>query len=168
MWNAKLCLNYFSVSISVLAVVFRKQFSKNRQFWNCQIFENCWQNTTASTETFIENSLRRNFALRFASYLSIALSKILLHSKTIKTLRNCWYLVKTTPAVHLKLFYKFMFFETLIILLESTIKFITGYLISKSNNSYHDSTSAFFNVFLLKNPHVNAAEHLSNHVRTFC
>ena len=30
--NAELCPNYFSVNVSVLAVVFRRQFSKNRQF----------------------------------------------------------------------------------------------------------------------------------------
>ena len=35
-------------------------------------------------ETLTENSLRRNFALHFTSYLFIALSKILPHSKTIK------------------------------------------------------------------------------------
>ena len=38
-----------------------------------------WQNTTASTETFTERELERNFALHFTSYLSIALSKILPH-----------------------------------------------------------------------------------------
>ena len=35
-------------------------------------------------ETFTENSLRRNFALHFTSYLSIALSKILPHAKITK------------------------------------------------------------------------------------
>ena len=42
-----------------------------------------------------------------------------------KTLINCRYLVKTTLAVYL-IFCKLMFFETLIIFLESTIKLITG------------------------------------------
>ena len=51
---------------------------------NCRFFENCRRNTIASTETFTENSLRRSFALHFASYLSIALSKIFPHLKTIK------------------------------------------------------------------------------------
>ena len=52
---------------------------------NCRFFENCCRNTTASMETFTENKLRPNSALHFTSYLSIALSKILSHSKTIKS-----------------------------------------------------------------------------------
>ena len=36
------------------------------------------------TETLTEIYLRRNFALYFTSYLSIALFKILPHSKTLK------------------------------------------------------------------------------------
>ena len=39
-------------------------------------------------ETFTESSLQRNFALHFTSYLSIALSKILAHSKTIKNAKK--------------------------------------------------------------------------------
>ena len=66
-----------------------------------------------------------NLASHSTSYLSIALSKILSHSKTIKTLRNCRYLVKMTLVVYL-IFYKLIFFETLIIFLELTIKLITG------------------------------------------
>ena len=31
--NAELCPNYFSVNVFVLAVVFRRQFLKNRQIW---------------------------------------------------------------------------------------------------------------------------------------
>ena len=46
------------------------------------------QHTTTSTETFTENLLRHNFALHFTSYLSIALSKILPHSKTIKNAKK--------------------------------------------------------------------------------
>ena len=30
--NAQLCPNYFSVNVSVLAVVFHRQLSRNRQF----------------------------------------------------------------------------------------------------------------------------------------
>ena len=124
--NAELCPNYFSVGVSVPAVVFHRQFWKTDNFgWNCWFFEDCRRNTIASKETFTENLLRRNFTLHFTSYLSIALSKILPHSKTIKTLRNCQYLVKTTLAVYL-IFYKFKFFGIFIIFLESAIKFITG------------------------------------------
>ena len=126
--NAKLCPNYFSVTVSVLAVVFRRQFSKNQQVWlKLSVFLKIVGeiHTTASTETFRENSLPRNFALHFTSYLSIALSKILPHSKTIKNAKNCRYLAKTTLAIYL-IFYKLIFFETLIIFLESSIKSITG------------------------------------------
>ena len=41
-----------------------------------------------------------------------------------KTLRKCRYLVKTTFAVYL-IFYKLIFFETLVIFIDSTIKLIT-------------------------------------------
>ena len=37
---------------------------------------------------FAENSLRLNFALHITSYLSIGLSKILLHSKTVKNAKK--------------------------------------------------------------------------------
>ena len=86
--NAELCRNYFSVNVSVLALVFHQQFKKNNFGWNCWFFENCRWNTAASTETFTENSLRGNFALHFTSYLSIALSKILPHSKSIKNTKK--------------------------------------------------------------------------------
>ena len=56
--------------------------------WNCRFFKNCRQNTTASTETFTEKQLGHNFALHFTSYLPIALSKILLHSKAIKNVKK--------------------------------------------------------------------------------
>ena len=62
------------MNISVLAVVYLPE--------NCWFFENCQQNTIASTETFTENQLHLNFALHLTSYLFIALSKILPHSKT--------------------------------------------------------------------------------------
>ena len=43
---------------------------------------------------------------------------------------------------------KLKFFETLIMFLESTSNYLQEYFISKSNNnSYHDGTTAFFNVF---------------------
>ena len=56
--------------------------------WNCRFFEICRRNTTASTKTFTEKWLERNFALHFTSYLSITLSKILPHSKTIKNAKK--------------------------------------------------------------------------------
>ena len=77
--NVKLCPNYFSVNVSVLAVVLPRQFLKKRQFR---------QNTTASTKRFTEKQLGHNFAFHFTSYLSISLSKILPHSKTIKNAKK--------------------------------------------------------------------------------
>ena len=87
--NAELCPNYFSVNVSVLAVVFRRHFFKNRQFQpKLSVFWRLSANTTTSTETFTESSLRHSFALHFTSHLFIALSKILPHSKTIKNAKK--------------------------------------------------------------------------------
>ena len=85
--NAELCLNYFSVNVSIRAIVFRWQIKKKKMTILPEIvgfFENCRRNTRASTETFTENSLQPKFALHFTSYLSIALSKILPNSKNKK------------------------------------------------------------------------------------
>ena len=55
--NAELCPHYFSVNVSVLAVVFRQQIYKNQQF--CLKFSGFLKllvkNTRASTEMFTEN-----------------------------------------------------------------------------------------------------------------
>ena len=92
---------------------------------NCRFFEICRQNTTASMETFTEKQLGHNSVLHIISYVSIVLSKVLPHSKTIKNAKKLSYLVKTTLAVYL-IFSKLIFFETLIMFLEPTIKLITG------------------------------------------
>ena len=111
--NAVLRRNYFPVNVSVLTVVFLQQISKNKQFClKLSIFWRFVANITTSTETFTEKKLGHNSALYITSYLSIALSKILPCSNTIKALRNCRYLVKATLVVYL-IFYKLMFFETL-------------------------------------------------------
>ena len=87
--NTELCPNYFSMNVSVLAVVFRRHFFKNRQFQpKLSVFWRLSANTTTSTETFTESSLRHSFALHFTSHLFIALSKILPHSKTIKNAKK--------------------------------------------------------------------------------
>ena len=56
---------------------------------------------TASTETFTENSLQPKFALHFTSYISIALSKILPHSKKNKKKKTK---TKTKSAKKLSIF----------------------------------------------------------------
>ena len=87
--NAELCLNYFSVNVSIRAIVFCWQIKKKKILPEIVgFFENCWRNTRASTETFTENSLQPKFALHFTSYLSIALSKILPNSKKKKQKKN--------------------------------------------------------------------------------
>ena len=75
-------LSIFLWTFMYQLLYFADKFHKTDNFaWNCWFFQNCRQNTTASKETFTENSLRLNFALHFTSYLSIALYKILPHSK---------------------------------------------------------------------------------------
>ena len=61
---------------------------KNNFAWNCRFLEICRRNTIASTKTFTERYFERNFALHFTSYLSFALFKILLHSKTVKNAKK--------------------------------------------------------------------------------
>ena len=76
-------------------------------------------------DTFTEKNLGHNSALHITSYSSVALSKNFPIQKQQKTLGNSWHLVKATLAVYL-IFYKLVFFETLIIFREATIKLITG------------------------------------------
>ena len=77
------------MNVSILAAAFRQQSSKTKNFrQNCQFFEICRQNTTASTKTFPEKELGHNSALHVTSYLSIALSKFLPHSKIMKNAKK--------------------------------------------------------------------------------
>ena len=57
--------------------------NSTRHFLSTYFLEICWRNTTASTETLGHNS-----ALHITSYLSIAFSKILPHSITIKNAKK--------------------------------------------------------------------------------
>ena len=117
MCNSEVCPNYFSVNVSVLAVVFHWQIKKTQQF--CLKLLVFWILSTKYNGlygTFTEKKLWHNSALHITSYLSFALSKILPNSKAIKTLRNCRYLGKTTLAVYL-VFLKLIFFKTFIIFL---------------------------------------------------
>ena len=123
--NAKLRSNYFSGNVSVLAVVFRRQIKKPTILPEIVgVFLICRQNTTASMETFTEKELERNFTLHFTSYLSIAFSKILPQSKTIKNSKKLSVFGKTTLVVYV-IVYKLIFFKTLIIFLKPAIKLIT-------------------------------------------
>ena len=56
------------MNILVLAVVFCQQFQKtNNLRQNFHFFKICWQNTTASMETFTEKELGHNFAQWFST-----------------------------------------------------------------------------------------------------
>ena len=55
---------------------------------SCWFFENYLRNTTAGMETLKEKQLGHNSALHITFYLSIALTKILPDSKTIKNAKN--------------------------------------------------------------------------------
>ena len=67
---------------------------------------------------------KRNFALHFTSYLSIALSKILPYSKTIKSAKKMSVFGKNASR-RFSNFCKLVFFEALIIFVEPIIKLIT-------------------------------------------
>ena len=71
--NAKLRPNYFSVNVPILTIISRRQISKSQQF--CL---KCSQ----------KKQLGCNFPLCCTSYLSIALSKIVPHSKTRKNAKK--------------------------------------------------------------------------------
>ena len=148
------------MNVSVLANVFCRQFSKNDNFrQNCWYFENCPRNATASMEMFTENQLRRNFSLHFTSYLFIALSKILPHSKTIKNARklsvfgeNDSHCLSNFLQTHIfwkfdhisrtynQIKYRNIWFEKVKIILITMTQVL------------------FFNVFSEKEPHLNAVE----------
>ena len=86
------------------------------------------------------------------SYSSITLSKILLIQNQSKPLKACCYMVKTTLVVYFH-FYKLIFFETTFIILEPTIKLITGIFdLQISNNSYQDNTSVYFQCAFRRRP----------------
>ena len=139
---------------------FADNFQKTYNFgWNCRFFENCRQETTASTETFTENSLRHNFALHFTSYLSIALSKLLPHPKTIKNAKKLSVFgekdsrrLSNFLQTHIfwnfdhisricdQINYRNIWFPRVIIILLITAQVL------------------FFNVFSEKDPHLNAVE----------
>ena len=84
MCNAKLCPNYFSVNVSILAIAFRQQILKNPIILP-EIFG--FLKIVVEIQHLVQKrSQKINYD--FISYLSIALSKILPHSKTIKNAKK--------------------------------------------------------------------------------
>ena len=71
--------------------------------------------------------------------------------KNNKNTRNCSYLVTKTLAFHV-LFYKLIFFETLIIFLSPTIELITKVFCKSSHDSYQFNTGIGFSCFFRKRP----------------
>ena len=72
-------------------------------------------------------------------------------------MKNCWYLVKTTLVIYL-IFYKLIFFETLIIFLESTVKQINyrNIWFAKVTIILIRMSQVLFLVFFFeKDPHLN-------------
>ena len=152
------------MNVSILDNVFCRQFSKNRQikakfsvFW-----KNCQRNTTDSMETFIENQLQRNFSLHLISYLSIALSKLLSHSKTIKNAKklsvfgendsrrlsnflqtHIFWNFDHISRIYNQINYRNIWFPKVIIILIMMAQVL------------------FFNVFSEKDPHLNGVEIIS-------
>ena len=84
MCNAKLCPNYFSVNVSILAIAFHQQILKNPIILP-EIFG--FLKILVEIQHLVQKrSQKINYD--FISYLSIALSKILPHSKTIKNAKK--------------------------------------------------------------------------------
>ena len=148
------------MNVFVLAVAFRLQIKKTDNFaWNCRVFENSRQNTRGSTQTFTEKKLGHNSALHITSYLSIALSKNLPHSKTIKKAKKLSvfgenYSRRFSNFLQTQIFWRFhhisrtcnqinyrnIWFPKVIIILIMTAQVL------------------FFNVFSKKDLHLNAVE----------
>ena len=139
---------------------FANNFQKTDNFaWNCRVFLNCWQNTLASTKTFTKNQSWRNFELHFTSCLSIALSKILPHSKTIKNANklsvfgendsrrlsnflqtHIFWNIDHISRIYNQINYKNIWFPKVTIILIMTAQVL------------------FFNGFSQKDPHLNTVE----------
>ena len=131
---------------------FTHKFKKTDNFrQNCRFFEIFWQNTTASTKTFTEKKLGHTFALHFTSYLSIALSKILPHSKTIENAKKLLVFGKNDSRClsHFFEIHIFLNFDH-IYRTCNQINYRDIWFAKSNNNSYHDGTSAFFRWFFSK------------------
>lgn len=100
---------------------------------------------------FTAKEVGHDCVLHVASYLSTALSKLLHHTKTKKTLKNFGNLEKTTLSVYFCFTLKY--FETSILFLETTNKLIAGCLVWKSNNNfYQDNLDVSFRFAFQKRP----------------
>ena len=125
--NVELCPNYFSMNVFVLAIVFRRQLKKpDNNGWNFIGFSKI----VCKIQQLVRKRSQKIHYDVILHYISLPIcplhfSKFCPIQKQWKTLRNCRYLVKTTLAIYL-IFYKLIFFETLIIFLESAIKLIKG------------------------------------------
>ena len=77
------------MNVSILVVVFHRQFSKNQQFQaKLLVFWNFLAKCNSYYGNVYRKIIRTYSALHITSYLSTALSKILPHSKTIKNAKK--------------------------------------------------------------------------------
>ena len=137
--NTKLRRNCFSMNFSTLAIAFPRQIKKNTAILPdiVDFFKLIGEIHQLVQKRSQKN--RRNLALHFTSYLSIALSKILPNLKTTKNTKKLSIFGENDSHC----LSSFQFF----------LNFGQEYLIFKrNNNSFHDNTSAFFDVFLRKKP----------------
>ena len=94
--NAELCPNYFSVNVSVLTVVFRRQILKNQQF--CLKIVGFLKIVGKTQQLVWKCSQKINYDV-ILHYISLAIyplhfPKCCPIQKQQKALTNCWYMVK--------------------------------------------------------------------------
>ena len=141
------------MNVSILVVVFHRQFSKNQQFQaKLLVFWNFLAKCNSYYGNVYRKIIRTYSALHITSYLSTALSKILPHSKTIKNAEKLSVLGENDSRrlsnfLQTHIFWKFDHIS------RTYNQINSDYLICKSNNnSYHDGTSAFFRYYFRKRP----------------
>ena len=121
--NAKLCPNCFSVNFSVLAVVFRQQFSKKLTMLPKTV-------GFSKIVDEIQQVVRKRSQKIHYDVICITFHFLFIHcpfqnSASFKNNSKTKTKKKTALVVYL-IFYKLKFFESFIMFLEPTIKLITG------------------------------------------
>ena len=128
------------MNVSVLAAVFHRQFSKNRQFqakllvfWNLLVKYNSYNRNVHRKIIRTYLCVTYHFLFIYCTFQNSAPIK---NNKKRSEIVSIWW----KCAIYL-IFYKLIFFGSLIIFLEPTIKLITGIF---------DSTIPFCDIFFRK------------------
>ena len=110
-------------------------------------------------ETFTETWLRRNFALYFTSHLSITLSKILPHSKTLKNAEKMS-VFGENDSTHWSIFFQTHIFWNFdhISRIYDQINYRNIWFLKVIMVLIMTAQVLFFNDFSKKDPHLNAVE----------